>query len=117
MPLLLPPLPPLLLPPLFLSFFPLPPPLPLFLSFWPLPPPPFLQAHGQWHWSLGQAFNFSLLSTTQTLLLSMVVSFTSKVFSSVLDELLEDSDVSLVLDDDEDDDDDDEDEDSEWVSV
>jgi hypothetical protein len=108
LPLLLPPLPPLLLPPLFF-------PLPLFLSFWPLPPPPFLQAHGQWHWSLGQAFNFLLLSTTQTLLLSMVVSFTSKVVSSVLDELLEDSDVSLVLDDDEDEED--EDEDSEWVSV
>jgi len=107
LPLLLPPL-PLFLPPLPLFF-------PLFLSFWPLPPPRFLQAHGQWHWSLGQAFNFSLLSTTQTLLLSMVVSFTSKVFSSVLDELLEDSDVSLVLDDDEDEED--EDEDSEWVSV
>lgn len=47
----------------------------------------------------------------------MVVSFTSKVVSSVLDELLEDSDVSLVLDDDEDEEDEDEDEDSEWVSV
>jgi len=35
----------------------------------------------------------------------------------VLDELLEDSDVSLLLDDDEDDEDEDEDEDSEWVSV
>jgi len=79
-----------------------------------------LQAHGQWHWSLGQAFSFFSLLTTKTLLLSMVVSCTSKVVSSVLELELdeEDSDVSDVSEvDDEEEEEEEEEDDEEWVSV
>jgi len=61
-----------------------------------------LHAQGQLHWSLGQAFNFLLLLTTKTDLLSMVVSFTSKVVSSELDDEDDDSEVSEADEDDSD---------------